>query len=120
MSDALTPSVGWGVLHLFCRIGPATDGEAIVAAVKAAQAVPDQQVVAFSVLGHKADLGVMAVGPDWVELRHLQAALQHAGLVLADSYVSLTELSEYSSGLPPEHLDARLHPRLPPAGKRAF
>ena len=120
MSDALTPSVGWGVLHLFCRIGPATDGEAVVAAVKAAQAVADQQVVAFSVLGHKADLGVMAVGPDWVELRHLQTGLQHAGLVVTDSYVSLTEISEYAPGLPPEHLEARLHPRLPPVGKRAF
>ncbi len=71
-------------------------------------------------LGHKADLGVMAVGPDWVRLRRLQAALQAAGLEVASSYVSLTELSEYSQGLPEEHLQARLYPRLPPEGKRAF
>ncbi len=119
MSESLTPSVGWGVLHLFCKVQPGTDGEAVVAAVKAATG-GDHQVVPFSVFGHKADLGVMALGPDWVRLRRLQAALQGAGLEVASSYVSLTELSEYSSGLPEEHLRARLYPRLPPEGKRAF
>ncbi|MCL2394855.1 MAG: chlorite dismutase family protein, partial [Acidimicrobiaceae bacterium] len=37
-----------------------------------------------------------------------------------DSYLSLTEVSEYAKGMPAEHLEARLHPRLPPAGKRAY
>jgi chlorite dismutase len=119
MSEPLAPSVGWGVLHLFCKIGPTSDGEAIVAAVKSAEG-DDHQVVTFAVFGHKADLGVMAIGPDWVRLRRLQAALQAAGVEVASSYVSLTELSEYSQGLPEEHLQARLYPRLPPAGKRAI
>jgi peroxiredoxin len=119
MTGPLAPSTGWGVLHLFCRIRPSTDGEAVVAAVKAGEG-GDHQVVAFSILGHKADLGVMAVGPDWVRLRRLQAALQAAGLEIASSYVSLTELSEYSQGLPEAHLQARLYPRLPPEGKRAI
>jgi hydrogen peroxide-dependent heme synthase len=119
MIEPLCPTVGWGVLHLFCKLGPAVDAEAVVAAVKQAEG-EDHQVVAFSVFGHKADLGVMAVGPDWVRLRALQAGLQHAGLVVADSYVSLTEVSEYADGMPAERLEPRLHPRLPPAGKRAF
>jgi hydrogen peroxide-dependent heme synthase len=119
MSDALTPSVGWGVLHLFCKLTPAADREAVVAAAKQAEAA-DLQVVAFSVFGHKADLGFMALGPDWTRLRQLQASLQSAGLAVTDSYVSLTELSEYSEGLPDEHLQARLYPRLPPEGKRAI
>jgi chlorite dismutase len=119
MSEPLAPSVGWGVLHLFCKIGPRSDGEAIAAAVKEA-AGGDHQVVTFSVLGHKADLGVMAIGPDWVRLRRLQAGLQAAGLEVASSYVSMTELSEYSKGMPEEHLQARLYPKLPPEGKRAF
>jgi chlorite dismutase len=119
MSEPLIPTTGWGVLHLFCRIRPGTDGEAVVAAVKAA-AGGDHQVIAFSVFGHKADLGVMALGPDWVRLRRLQTALQGAGLEVVSSYISLTELSEYSRGLPAEHLQARLYPRLPPEGKRAF
>jgi chlorite dismutase len=41
-------------------------------------------------------------------------------LEVVSSYVSLTELSEYSQGLPEEHLQARLYPRLPPEGKRAI
>jgi chlorite dismutase len=62
----------------------------------------------------------MVLGPDWVRLRRLQTALQGAGLELVDSFLSLTEVSEYARGLPAEHLEARLHPKLPPAGKRAF
>jgi chlorite dismutase len=119
MNEPLSPSVGWGVLHLFCKLRPGSDGEAIVAAVKAAEG-DGHQVITFSVLGHKADLGVMAIGPDWVRLRRLQASLQGAGLVIVWSYVSLTELSEYSKGMPEEHLQARLYPKLPPDGKRAI
>ena len=71
-------------------------------------------------LGHKADLAFMALGPDWRELRRLQSGLQAAGLDVVDSYVSLTEVSEYAKGMPAEMLEARLHPNLPPAGKPAF
>jgi len=119
MTPPLSPSVGWGVLHLFCKVTPAADGEAVIAAVKYFDG-DDHLVVPFAVLGHKADLGVLAVGPDWVRLRRLQSALQAAGLSVADSYVSLTELSEYTAGMPEEHLRARLYPRLPPEGKRAI
>jgi chlorite dismutase len=117
--EPLSPAEGWGVLHLFCQIGPGADHEAVAAAVKAAQA-DDYQVITFSVLGHKADLGFMALGPDLNRLRTLQAALQAAGLTLADSYVSLTEVSEYAKGMPAERLHMRLYPRLPPDGMRAF
>jgi chlorite dismutase len=117
--EPLTPSVGWGVLHLFCKARPGADAEAIKTAVKAATG-DDHQVVAFAVLGHKADLGFLAVGPDLWRLRALQAALQQAGLDVASSYVSLTEVSEYAKGMPAELLDARLHPKLPPEGKRAI
>jgi hydrogen peroxide-dependent heme synthase len=113
------PGEGWGVLHLFCKVGPSSDAEAVIAAVKAAQAA-DHQVVAFSVFGHKADLGVMTLGPDWGILRLLQAGLEGAGLDLVYSYVSLTEVSEYAKGMPEEMLRTRLYPALPPAGKRAY
>ena len=119
MSDALSPSVGWGVLHLFLKVTPSLDREAVIAAVKNFHE-GDHQAVAFSVLGHKADIGVMAIGPDWVRLRRLQAALQSAGLEVASSYVSLTEVSEYTAGMPEEHLRNRLYPKLPPDGKRAI
>ena len=106
------------MLHLFCKLTPPADPAAITSAVKALEA-SDHQVVCFTVLGHKADLGFMALGPDWVALRRLQTGLQAAGLSVVDSYVSLTEVSEYAAGMPEEHLQARLYPNLPPEGKRA-
>ena len=115
----MTPNVGWGVLHLFCKVGPLADAEEITAAVKQAESDGDQ-VVPVAILGHKADLGFMALGDDLWRLRRLQAALQAAGLDLVDSYVSLTELSEYSQGVPEALREARLHPQLPPEGKPAW
>lgn len=119
MDAPVTPSVGWGVLHLFFRIGPAVDPAGVAAAVKGARE-DGHQVVGFAVLGHKADAGVMALGPDLWRLRRLQADLVAAGLELVSSYVSLTELSEYSSGLPEETKQARLYPQLPPEGMTAL
>jgi peroxiredoxin len=119
VSESLAPAEGLGVLHLFCKTGPGADAEAVVAAAKSA-AAGDQQVVTFSVFGHKADLGFMVLGADWHRLRAAQAALAGAGLEVVDSYVSLTEVSEYAKGMPAEHLQARLYPKLPPAGKTAF
>lgn len=119
MPDALTPSTGWGVLHLFCRTTPAFDAEAVVAATKAA-AADGYQAVAFNVLGHKAEIGFMALGPDLWRLQQFQTELQRAGLEIVDSYVSLTEISEYAAGMPEAMLNARLYPQLPPDGMRAF
>jgi peroxiredoxin len=119
MPEPLVPSVGWGVLHLFCKLEPGTDGEAVVAAGKALEA-DGHQLVPFTVLGHKADLGLMALGPDLGRLWRFQRDVSAAGLELASSYVSLTEVSEYAAGMPEPRRDARLHPRLPPAGKRAI
>ena len=119
MDTPVTPSVGWGVLHLFFQIGPAVDPAAVAAAVKGARE-DGHQVVGFAVLGHKADAGVMALGPDLWRLRRLQADLVGAGLELVSSYVSLTELSEYSAGLPEETKQARLYPTLPPEGMTAL
>jgi hydrogen peroxide-dependent heme synthase len=117
--EPLTPATGWSVLHLFCKVRPGADREAIVAAVKTAQS-GDHQVVSFALLGHKADLGFMALGPDLVRLRTFQTAVDGAGLDVVGSYVSLTEVSEYAKGMPAERLESRLHPQLPPEGKRAF
>lgn len=118
-SEPVVPSVGWGVLHLFCKPTPLADGEALVAAVKATQAA-GHQVVTAAMLGHKADLCVMGLGPDLRELRRLQTAVQQAGYDVVDSYVSITEVSEYAAGLPVEMLRPRLEPVLPPEGKPAF
>jgi chlorite dismutase len=110
---------GLGVLHLFCVPTPTTDREAAEAAVKAAVA-DEAQVVVASILGHKADVAVMALHPDWTVLRALQTGLQAAGLRIVDSYVSLTEVSEYAKGMPEHLLNERLYPTLPPPGKSVF
>jgi len=74
------------------------------------------QVVTCAVLGHKADLGVLALGPDLWRLQQLEAELAAAGVEAVWSYLSLTEVSEYARGMPAERLEPRLHPRLPPEG----
>src|SRR5581483_5345752 len=56
------------------------------------------QALVSAVLGHKADLGVMALGPDLARLQAFQAELAAVpGLRPASSFVSLTETSEYTS-----------------------
>ncbi len=120
MPDDVRPATGWAVLHLFCTAGPGgVDAESAVAAVKSAQA-QDVQVVTVALLGHKADVAVMALSPDLWRLRALQTALQGAGLAVVGSYVSLTEVSEYAQGMPDDLKRPRLYPELPPPGKPAW
>jgi chlorite dismutase len=100
--DPVQPSVGWGVLHLFFRVDRAraeADPQAGKRVLDAVQSIVDDghQALLFAVLGHKADLGVMALGPDLARLQAFQAELAGTPLALVDSYVSLTELSEYTS-----------------------
>jgi chlorite dismutase len=109
------------VLHLFGRLptGSSVDAAKVLDAIDAARK-DDHQVVAAALLGHKADICVMSFGPDPHVLRRLQTELAAAGLEIADSYVSLTEVSEYAAGVPEEMKQARLFPVLPPEGKPAF
>lgn len=110
---------GLGVLHLFCVPGGDVDIEAADAAIKVAREA-DAQVLVSSILGHKCDVAIMALHPDWTVLRRLQTALQAAGLTVVDSYVSITEVSEYAKGMPEHMLNERLYPSLPPDGKPTF
>ena len=107
------------MLHLFCTVTPGADRAAVVAAVDAARA-DELQVVAVAVLGHKADVALMVLGRDVWRLRAFQSQVAAAGLTVVDSYVSLTELSEYAQGLPEAMAQARLYPQLPPEGKAAW
>lgn len=119
MIEPAQPSVGVGVLHLFCTSTPRADAGEVIAAVKHAEADGDQ-IVPVAILGHKADLAFMCLGGDLWRLRRFQSRIQAAGLAVADSYVSLTELSEYAQGVPDELKQARLYPKLPPEGKAAW
>ena len=115
----MSPSVGMAVLHLFGHPAAEFDGQAVIYAVKDAQG-RGVQVVSVSMLGHKADVAFMAVASDMRELRKFQTAVQTAGVFITDSYVSITELSEYAANVPEEMKTARLYPQLPPAGKNAW
>jgi peroxiredoxin len=115
----VTTSIGWGVLHLFCKLTPESDGQAVVNAVKDV-ADGEHQVLTVAMFGHKADVAFMALGPNLWHLRSLQTRLQQAGLEIVDSYVSMTETSEYSPDLPEEMKTPRLYPQLPPEDKHAF
>jgi chlorite dismutase len=110
---------GWWVAHLFYRVTPASERGPIELALKA-YAGGGNQVVTVSMLGHRADLGVVALGPSVAAIRHLQTELRKAGLELSMSHLSLTEVSEYAAGLPPEMVEARLRPTLPPPEMPAF
>jgi hydrogen peroxide-dependent heme synthase len=100
--DAVTPSEGWGVLHLLYRVDreraerDPQSAKRVVDAV-ASLVADDHQALAFAVLGHKADLGIMALGPDLARLQAFGQELMAAPLEPTFSYVSLTERSEYTS-----------------------
>lgn len=101
------PSEGWGVLHLFFHFRRAMLEDPMHAAgdflrqVTELDGRQDYQVLTFSVLGQKADLGLMVLGPDLDILDSFATQLINspfgAALAPAGSYVSLTETSEYTS-----------------------
>ena len=113
------PSEGLGVLHLFCKFQNQVDS------VKVKKTITDSlseglQVVVVAMLGHKADLALMVLGEDLWDLRDFQSSIDSAGLEIVDSYFSLTEISEYATGVPEEMKQTRLYPDLPPENKTAW
>jgi hydrogen peroxide-dependent heme synthase len=145
-STPVRPSEGWGVLHLFLRAFPGEPGaEGMAAAARDFAAAESQQLIAFSVLGGMADLGIMALGPDLDALDRLGKAVLAGPVEAVASFVSLTERSEYTATEDEErarleaegatdvesklaewrarieaYVDARLHPRLPARRVIAF
>lgn len=111
MTEAVAPSEGLGVVHLFCKPTSTFDRAKAVTAINVSIDA-GVQVVVVSMLGHKADVAIMALHADWWALRRLQSAVTAAGLDVVDSYVSLTEISEYAAGVPDEMRNMRLYPEL--------
>ena len=129
---------------LRARAGELGAGAALEA-IEAFTATEPQQVIAFSVLGGRADLGLMVIGPDLDALDALTKRVLRGPLEATYSFVSLTELSEYTSTEADERArleadgqgdvegrlaewlarmetyhEARLHPRLPARAMIAF
>ena len=116
VTEPVVPSEGWGVLHLLYTVdraraeADARGAKRILDAVASLEA-DDHQVLVFAVLGHKADLGFMALGPDLARLQAFQQELATGPLSPAWSYTSLTERSEYTDD--EERARQRLYPQLP-------
>ncbi|HJM28660.1 MAG: chlorite dismutase family protein [Acidimicrobiales bacterium] len=117
--EPLKPSEGLGVLHLFCKSSEQIKTDLLIEVVDGISS-QGGQVIPVSILGHKADLAFMVLSEDWVSLREFQTGITNCGLQIVDSYVSLTEISEYATGVPDEMRNARLYPELPPEGKTAW
>ena len=115
----VVPSRGLNVIHLFCHPAGSVDAGAVRKAVDEAVA-KGLQVVTAAIMGAKADTCFMVLGEDLWDLRRFQSKIQAAGLVVAESYVSVTEVSEYAMGMPEQMLHDRLFPVLPPEGMSAF
>ena len=90
------------MLHLYYRVDRAraehdpAAAKHVVDAVGALEA-DGHQALCLAMLGHKADLGVIALGPDLARLQRFQHELLATPLEPVYSYVSLTELSEYGA-----------------------
>lgn len=104
MPAPVRPHVGRGVLHLFFRVRHEAVADLQPGAVKelvdSLERLDDEvQLHLFSVLGHKADVMVMALDEDLARLREVQTAVAGSAaapaLQLEWSYLSLTEASEY-------------------------
>ena len=117
--NPLKPAMGLGVLHLFCKSSNSVDKDGLEHALIATRN-QGGQVIPISILGHKADIAFMVLDEDWLTLRKFQATISTCGLEIVDSYVSLTEISEYAAGVPDEMRNARLYPELPPKDKTAW
>ena len=116
MTDPLPPAVvpveGWHVLHLFYKIDHGTwsllsDEEKreamtdLTSLVQEIRATPDTQLLVFSMVSPKADIGFMLLTPDLhvanaVE-KQLSLGLGPDVLSPVYSFLSLTESSEYTS-----------------------
>ena len=115
----LVNSRGLNVVHLFCHPEGGVDAGAVRSAVEEATGA-GLQVVTAAIVGAKADVCFMVLGEDLWELRKFQSKIQAAGLVVSESYVSVTEVSEYALGMPEAMINARLYPVLPPSDMKAF
>lgn len=108
------PTEGMGVLHLFLTVDVAASADEPAAGKALAETLDfwseQVQLHVFSVMGHKADIMLMALDGDLVQLRALQTAVMRcarAGMLrMTWSYLSLTEGSEYTTT--PEQYRAEL------------
>jgi hydrogen peroxide-dependent heme synthase len=103
--EPVRPGEGWGVLHLMLSVDHAKVPELPPTAAKEFAATLESwqervQLHPFTAMGHKADVLLMALSDDLTLLRALQTDLAASAAApavrITDSYLSLTEGSEYT------------------------
>jgi hydrogen peroxide-dependent heme synthase len=132
--EAVVSAEGWAVLHLWFRLvggrRVAVDLADLTALLEAFEAEEPYQAHWSATLGARADIGLMLIGPDVVRLQrfHRDLLATELGTHLVEvpelSFVSMTELAEYTpKGDEPRLVamrEARLHPNLPTRRLIAF
>ncbi len=126
--EKLIPEEGWHVLHLFYQIdhshwaelGDAERLEAKTHLTELAQEIrthPATQLLTFSIVSPKADMGFILVTPDLHDLNTFEKRLsQSLGpdiLHAVYSYLSMTEISEYTTSKHALGVKDSLYPQLP-------
>jgi len=111
-SDALIPQEGWHVLHVFYQVDHAqwallSDHEQLEAKTHLTElaqeirSAPDTQLLLFSIVSPKADVGIMLLTADLHLLNTFEKRLtQSLGPEILSpvySYLSMTERSEYTT-----------------------
>jgi len=111
-SDRVVPREGWHVIHLFFRLEQAqwslfSDEEKLAAKTHLAELVQEirstdsTQVLTFSMVSPKADIGFMLLTDDLHKANRFEKQLGRAlgpdVLTPVYSYLSMTELSEYTT-----------------------
>ena len=87
--DAMRIGIGLGVLHLFCKPTPiGSTAEAVDGRREGGRGRRRARSSPVAMLGHKADLAVMALAPDWRRCARCRRHCSDAGLDVVDSYVS--------------------------------
>jgi peroxiredoxin len=126
--DWLAPAAGWHVIHLFYQIDHAqwallTEDEQLEAKTELARLVQeirstdDTQLLTFSMVTPKADVGFLLLTPDLHTANAFEKLLSNAlgADILAPSfsYLSLTEAGGDPLGATPTSETAGLYPEMP-------
>jgi hydrogen peroxide-dependent heme synthase len=88
---------GWGVVHLMFRARRGGSAQDIRSAIMQFTATDPNQAVVFSIIGGRADFGVMLLGPDLDALDRCTKQIRSGPVRCVGSFFSLTEQSEYAT-----------------------
>ncbi len=99
MNEKLSEKIGLYVSHLMFDV-PAEPREHVISAfsnVVSKYKSNDTQIIVGSTFGHESDGIVMILSKTADEILEIERAIKNSGLIVTDSFLSITELSEYTT-----------------------